>query len=166
MPSHLQDWYVRIVEHCTENMVTSNHIGSLFTGLRCRSKMFKNFKNIQIWRPVVNDPHKVRPCIYTGMYLFPVGIDPEGFSHVSRIRLGELPVWWSPFRIGHFALQLPYFTYVSPKFDRLVWLNYECPCIPSYRKGMYGYVEQAQKIWSLQPYWFSIYRAPMQVKNV
>ena len=78
---------------------------------------------------------------------------------------GDLAGWWTPFRIGHFALQLPDFTYVSPKFDQLVLLNYACPCIPSYRKVMYEYVEQAQKIWSLHPYWFSIYRAPMQVKN-
>ena len=50
---------------------------------------------------------------------------------------GDLAVWWTPFRIGHFALQLPDFTYVSPKFDRLVWLNYACPCIPIYRMGRY-----------------------------
>ena len=49
--------------------------------------MIENLKNIQIWRPVVNDPHKVRPCIYTGMYLYPVGIDPEGVSAVSIIDL-------------------------------------------------------------------------------
>ena len=78
---------------------------------------------------------------------------------------GDLAVWWTPFKIGHFAKQLPDFTYVSPKFDQLVLLNYACPCIPSYRKVMYAYVELAQKIWSLHPYWFSIYRAPMQDKH-
>ena len=35
--------------------------GCLSTMLRCRSKMFKNSKNIQFWRPAVSDPHTVRP---------------------------------------------------------------------------------------------------------
>ena len=64
-----------------------------------------------------------------------IGIDPEGFSPVSISWFGDLAVWWTPFRIGHFALQLPDFTYVSPTFDQLVWLNYACPCILQLQEG-------------------------------
>ena len=53
--------------------------------------MFRNLKNIQFWRPVVNDPHNVMPCNYKGMYLYPVGIDPVGFSAVSIIDLENYP---------------------------------------------------------------------------
>ena len=61
----------------------------------------------------------------------------------------------------------PYiFPVFTPKFDRQVWLQYACPCLPNYRVGGYGYVAYAQKIWSSYPYPFSTYRAPMQVKNI
>ena len=49
-----------------------------------------------------NRSWKVQPCIYKSF--------------------GDLAVWWTPFKIGHFATQLPDFTYISPNFDRLVWL--------------------------------------------
>ena len=73
-----------------------------------------------------NRSWKVQPCIYKSF--------------------GDLAVWWTPFKIGHFATQLPDFTYISPKFVRLVWLNYACQWLPNYGVGRYGYVEQAQSM--------------------
>ena len=60
--------------------------GWLSTGLRCRSKMFSNFKNIQLWRPAVTDPHKVWSCNCTGWSPDHIGIDAEWFSPVSISR--------------------------------------------------------------------------------
>ena len=60
--------------------------GWLSTGLRCRTKMFSNFKNIQLWRPAVTDPHKVWPCNCTGWSTDHIGIDLEGYSPVSISR--------------------------------------------------------------------------------
>ena len=60
--------------------------GWLSTGLRCRSKMFSNFKNIQLWRPAVTDTHKVWPCNCTGWSPDRIGIDAEWFSPVSISR--------------------------------------------------------------------------------
>ena len=59
--------------------------------LRCRSKMFSNFKNIQFWRPAVTDPHKVRPCNCTGRSPNHIGIDPEWFSPLYISRVGIWP---------------------------------------------------------------------------
>ena len=61
------------------------------TVLRCRSKMFSNFKNIQFWRPAVTDPHKVRPCNCTGRSPNHIGIDPEWFSPLYISRVGIWP---------------------------------------------------------------------------
>ena len=37
--------------------------------------------------------------------------------------------------------RIPYiFPVFTPKFDRLVWLQYACPCHPNYRVGRYGNV--------------------------
>ena len=74
------------------------------------------------------------------------------FSNLTS-RCDWSALWWTPFRIGHFARQLPYFTSISPKFDRLVWLNYACPWLPIYRVGNYGYVGLAQEIWCHYTYW-------------
>ena len=60
--------------------------GWLSTGLRCRSKMFSNFNDIQLWRPAVTDPHKVWPCNCTGWSPDHIGIDAEWFSPVSISR--------------------------------------------------------------------------------
>ena len=35
------------------------------------------------------------------------------------------------------------FLYLPPKFDRLLWLNNACPCLPIYGVGRYGYVAYA-----------------------
>ena len=59
--------------------------------LRCRSKMFSNFKNIQFWRPAVTDPHKVRPCNCTGRSPYHIGIAPEWFSPLYISRVGIWP---------------------------------------------------------------------------
>ena len=66
------------------------------------SKMFKNFKNIQLWRPAVTDPHKVRPCNCSGISPYQIRIDLEGFNPVSIDRLEIWPFDGPPLRIGHF----------------------------------------------------------------
>ena len=41
--------------------------------------------------------------------------------------------------------RIPYIIPVfTTTFDRLVWLQYACPCLPNYRVGRYGYVAYAQ----------------------
>ena len=148
MHSQLQQWYVRVRRASTENMEPLTILVLYLQGSDAGQKWLKisrifNF-DVPLWMTRIgqtlylhrivalsyrNRSWRFQPCIYKSF--------------------GGLAVWWTPFRIGHVAAQLPYFNYISPKFDRLVWLSYECPCILSYSNGMYGYVEQAQKIWSL-----------------
>ena len=45
---------------------------------------------MQVWRPALTDPHKVRPGNWTGRSPCHIGIDPEGFSPVS---IGSLEIW-------------------------------------------------------------------------
>ena len=39
-----------------------------------------------------------------------------------------------------------YFSCIYPQFDRLLWLNYACPCHPIYRVSRYGQVAFLQEI--------------------
>ena len=44
--------------------------------------------------------------------------------------------------------RIPYIFPVFPtKFDRLLWLNYACPCLPIYRVCRYVWVAYAQEIY-------------------
>ena len=43
--------------------------------------------NIQLCRPAVTDPHKVRPCIYTGLLLDRIRIPPKVFRPTHGILL-------------------------------------------------------------------------------
>ena len=125
-----------------------NPIRSLLTGLRCRSKIFQNLMNFQLCRPAVTDPHKVRPCNYKGLQPYPVRIPPEVFRSTPRILLENQllhipPSEWS------ILTRIPYiFPVVTPKFDRLLWLNCACLCLPIYRVGRYRQVAYAQEICS------------------
>ena len=47
-----------------------------------------------------------------------------------------------PLQNRTFCHAITRFTYISPNFDRLVWLNYACQCLPNYRVGRYGYVDK------------------------
>ena len=78
----------------------------------------------------------------------------------------DLPVWWTPFRIDILTRKLPDFNEIVPKFDRLLWISGASPCFHIYRVDRWWKVEQATEICSPYPLWLSVYRAPMQVKNV
>ena len=52
------------------------------------------------------------------------------------------PSEWSILTRIHYIF--PVFT---PKCDRLLWLNYACPCLPIYRVGRYVEVAYAQEIY-------------------
>ena len=106
--------------------------------------------NFQICRPAVTDPHKVRPCNYTGLLPYHIRIPPEVFRPTPGI-LWRTSCYMYPPQNGQFELltRIPYiFPVFTPKFDRLVWLNYACPCLPIYRVGRYGYVAKAHEICS------------------
>ena len=95
--------------------------------------------------PYRNRSWRLQPCIYKSC--------------------GDLTVWWTTFKIGHFAQQLPDFTYISPNLNRLPWLNYACQWLPNYVVGRHGYGGHAQEILSHYTYWLPLYRAPMQVNK-
>ena len=104
--------------------------------------------NIQLCRPAVTDPHKVRPCNYTGLLPYRIRIPPEVFRSTPRIHLENwllhvTPSEWS------ILTRIPYiFPVFTPKFDRLVWQTYTFPCLPIYRVCRYGYVAKAHQIYS------------------
>ena len=51
---------------------------------------------------------------------------------------GELAVTFTPLRMVNIETQSLYFSCIYPQFDRLLWLNYACPCPPIYRVSRYG----------------------------
>ena len=123
-------------------------IGCPYSGLRCRSKYFLNLRNFQIWRPAVTDPHKVRPCIYRGSVALTYRNRFWRFLPCIYKSFGVLAVWWTPFRIGHFPLQFPYFTYISPQMWQTSVAKLMHPnAFPIYRVGRHVYVGDAQRIY-------------------
>ena len=139
MHSHLQEGYARVRRASTENMESPSILVLYLQGSDAGHKWLKIWRifkfDVPLWLTRIrsdlvstqdcrslsnrNRSWRFQPCIYNWF--------------------GDLAGWWTPFRIGHFAPQLPDFTYVSPKFDRLVWRNYACPCISIYRMGRYAY---------------------------
>ena len=134
------------MQRMSRRYIAPNPIRSILTGLRCRSKIFYNLMNFQICRPAVTDPHKVRPCNYTGLLPYHIRIPPEVFRPTPGILLKNQllhvpPSEWSILN------RIPYiFLVFTPNFDRLVWLTYAFPCLPIYRVGRYGYVANAHEI--------------------
>ena len=125
-----------------------NPIRSLLTGLRCRSEIFQNLMNFQICRPAVTDPHKVRPCNYNRLQPYPIRIPPEVFRSTPKVLL-ENQLLHLPHSEQSILTRIPYiFPVFTPKFDRLLWLNFACPCLPIYRVVRYGQVAYAHKIYS------------------
>ena len=45
---------------------------------------------------------------------------------------------YPPLRMVNIDSHSLHFSCIYPQFDRLLWLNYACPCHPIYRAGRYG----------------------------
>ena len=71
--------------------------------------------NIQLCRPAVTDPHKVRPCNYTGLLPYHIRIPPEVFRHTPGIRCGELAVTFTPLRMVNIDPHSLYFSCIYPQ---------------------------------------------------
>ena len=71
--------------------------------------------NIQLCRPAVTDPHKVRPCNYTGLLPYHIRIPPEVFRPYTWNTFGELAVTCTPLRMVNIEPHSLYFSCIYPQ---------------------------------------------------
>ena len=89
--------------------------------------------NIQLCRPAVTDPHKVRPCNYTGLLPYHIRTLLK-YSELHLEYFWRTSCYMYPPQNGQYCPAFPiFFLYLPPKIDRLVWLKYAFPCHPIYR---------------------------------
>ena len=60
---------------------------------------------------------------------------PRKFQPYIYKLFGDLAVWWTPFRMGQFALQFPDFTYISPQVWQISAVKL-CMPMPSHLQGV------------------------------
>ena len=115
-------------------------------------ELFLRYSNLHLeyfWRTSCYMYPRIRSDLVTTQACSPT--PHELFLRYSNLHLEyfwRTSCYMYPLRMINIDPHSLYFSCIYPKFDRLVWLQYACPCLPNYRVGRYVYVACAQKIWS------------------
>ena len=90
--------------------------------------------NFQLCRPAVNDPHKVRPCNYTGIVALPNTNNSWSIQIYTLNTFGELAVTCTPLRMINIDPHSLYFSCIYPQIWQTTVAK-ECIPMSSHLQG-------------------------------